>query len=151
MSGLPPVVGDAGHPLDQMSLVGISAYGRHGVFEHERRDGQQFHVDVVLHLDTRKAAASDDLADTVDYGGLAVALADVIRGEPVNLVETLAGRLAAVCLVDPRVVAADITVHKPHAPVTERLDDVRLTVRRFRDEVAAAAVPPSAGSTGVAP
>lgn len=135
MSGLPPVADAEGRPLDQVSLVGINAYGRHGVFEHERRDGQQFRVDAVLHLDTRPAAASDDLGDTIDYGALAIALAQVVRGEPVNLVETLAGRLAAVCLSDSRVVAADVTVHKPHAPVTERFDDVRLVVRRFRADV----------------
>jgi dihydroneopterin aldolase len=136
VTGLPPLTDAAGRPLDQVSLVGISAYGRHGVFEHERRDGQQFHVDAVLHLDTRPAAATDDLAETVDYGALAVGLADVIRGEPVNLVETLAARLAAICLADPRVSAADVTVHKPHAPVTERFDDVRLTIRRYRDNAA---------------
>jgi dihydroneopterin aldolase len=135
MNGLPAVLDAAGRPLDQVALVGVSAYGRHGVFEHERRDGQQFHVDAVLHLDTRRAADSDDLRDTVDYGGLAVGLADVIRGEPVNLLETLADRLARVCLADRRVAAADVTVHKPHAPVTERFDDVRLTVRRFRPDV----------------
>ena len=135
MSGLPAVTDDAGHPLDQVALIGVSAYGRHGVFEQERLDGQQFHVDAVLHLDTRAAAAADDLAHTVDYGALAVELADVIRGEPVNLLETLAQRLALVCLADPGVVAADVTVHKPHAPVTERFDDVRLTVRRFRADM----------------
>ncbi|HET9654236.1 MAG TPA: dihydroneopterin aldolase [Kineosporiaceae bacterium] len=132
MSGLPAVLDAAGRPLDQIALVGVSAYGRHGVFDHERRDGQQFHVDAVLHLDTRPAAASDDLADTVDYGALAVGLADVIRGEPVNLLETLAGRLAGVCLADPRVAAVDITLHKPQAPVTEQFEDVRLSVRRYR-------------------
>jgi dihydroneopterin aldolase len=133
-AAVPPAVTDAsGRPLDTISLVGITAYGRHGVFEHERRAGQQFHVDAVLHLDTRSAAATDDLARTVDYGAVATGLADVIRGEPVNLVETLAQRLAAVCLADSRVVAVDVTVHKPHAPVTERFDDVRLTVRRYRD------------------
>jgi dihydroneopterin aldolase len=133
VSVLPPVTDAAGRPLDQMSLVGISAYGRHGVFEHERRDGQQFHVDAVLHLDTRLAAATDDLAETVDYGALAVGLAEVIRGKPVNLLETLAARLSMVCLNHVRVVAADVTVRKPHAPLTERFDDVRLTIRRYRD------------------
>lgn len=132
---LPAVTDPAGRPLDRMSLVGISAHGRHGLFEYERRQGQQFHVDVVLHLDTRSAAVSDDLADTVDYGSLAVALAEVVRGEPTNLVETLAGRLARVCLADPRVAAADVTVHKPQALVAEHLDDVRVTVRRYRDDV----------------
>lgn len=132
MTGFPPVLDAAGRPLDQMRLAGLTAFGRHGVFAQERRDGQEFHVDAVLHLDTREAAAGDDLARTVDYGTLAIALADLVRGEPVNLVETLAQRLADACLTDPRVAAADVTVHKPHAPVPERLDDVTLTVRRHR-------------------
>jgi dihydroneopterin aldolase len=131
---LPPVTDDAGRPLDRVSLVGISAYGRHGVFEHERRDGQQFHVDAVLHLDTRPASLTDDLTATVDYGALAVGLAETIRGEPVHLLETLAARLARVCLDDPRVVAVDVTVHKPQAPVTERFDDVRVMIRRYQGD-----------------
>jgi dihydroneopterin aldolase len=105
------------------------------VFEHERRDGQEFGVDVVLHLDTRSAARTDALADTVDYGGLAQELAAVIGGEPVDLIETLAARLAAVALADPRVVAADVTVHKPQAPVPVPFGDVEVAVRRTRADL----------------
>jgi dihydroneopterin aldolase len=135
VNGLPAVLDAEGRPLDQIALVAVSAFGRHGVFDHERRDGQLFRVDAVLHLDTRRAAAGDELADTVDYGALAVDLADVLRGEPVNLLETLAARLVEVCLADPRVAAADITLHKPQAPVTEQFEDVRLTVRRYRSAI----------------
>jgi len=129
---LPPVLEGDGRPLDQIRLSGLAARGFHGVFDHERRDGQDFAVDVVLHLDTRPAAASDDVTDTVHYGDLAVALADVLRGEPVNLLERLVERLARVCLADPRVAAADVTVHKPGAPIPEQFADVEVAVRRTR-------------------
>jgi dihydroneopterin aldolase len=104
--------------------------GFHGVLPQERRDGQDFLVDVVLHLDVTEAAATDDLARTVDYGGLAQQLADVVAGEPVDLLETLASRLADVCLVDPRVLRAEVTVHKPAAPLPVAFDDVSVTVTR---------------------
>jgi dihydroneopterin aldolase len=132
VDGFGPVLDAAGRPLDQVRLAGLSARGRHGVFESERRDGQRFGVDVVLHLDTRPAAASDALADTIDYGALATAVAAAVRGEPVDLIETLAARIAALCLGDPRVAAVDVTVHKPHAPITEAFGDVAVAIRRTR-------------------
>jgi dihydroneopterin aldolase len=85
-------------------------------------------------LDTREAAASDALADTVDYGALALALAAVVEGEPVDLLETLASRLVAVCLADRRVGEAEVTVHKPQAPIPLSFADVAVTVRRTRRE-----------------
>jgi dihydroneopterin aldolase len=132
-SGFSAVLDGAGRPLDQVRLLGLTVRGQHGVFEHERRDGQDFVLDVVLHLDARPAGESDDLGQTVHYGELAVAVADVVRGEPVNLLETLATRVATVCLADPRVAAADVTVHKPQAPVGERFDDVAVAVRRYQE------------------
>jgi dihydroneopterin aldolase len=89
-------------------------------------------VDVSLDLDLAPAALSDDVADTVDYGELAEALAAVIRGEPVNLLETLASRLSDICLADARVAAATVTVHKPQAPIPLNFLDVSVTVRRGR-------------------
>jgi dihydroneopterin aldolase len=117
---------------DRISLTGLRVRGFHGVFEHERRDGQEFVVDAELELSTATAAASDDLADTVDYGALAQRLAAVIAGEPVNLLETLVARLAEACLADPRVRAATVTVHKPQAPIPLTFADVAVTVRRER-------------------
>jgi dihydroneopterin aldolase len=100
------------------------------VFESERREGQDFIVDVTLDLDTAPAAATDDLTRTVHYGELAQALADVVAGEPVNLLETLAQRLADVCLADERVALATVTVHKPHAPIPLEFADVAVTITR---------------------
>ena len=115
---------------DLISLTGLRVRGFHGVLPSERADGQDFVVDADLTVDAREAAASDDLAATVDYGALAVALAAVIEGEPVNLIETLAARLAAVCLADPRVISARVTVHKPAAPIPLAFQDVSVTVER---------------------
>jgi dihydroneopterin aldolase len=119
-------------PGDRIELTGLRVRGFHGVFEHERRDGQDFVVDAVLEMSTAAAAASDDLADTVDYGALAQRLAAVVGGEPVNLLERLVARLADECLADPRVAAATVTVHKPQAPIPLAFDDVAVTIRRER-------------------
>src|SRR5258708_29016498 len=89
---------------DRISLLGLRAFGRHGVLDHERRDGQEFVVDAVLWVDTRAAAAADDLALTVDYGSVAARLAAIVSGEPVALIETLAAPLAAACLSADRAV-----------------------------------------------
>ena len=115
---------------DRILLTGLTVRGRHGVFDFERRDGQDFVVDVELELDLAAAAASDELVDTVHYGELAEALAAVVGGEPVNLLETLADRLAAACLADRRVSAATVTVHKPQAPIPLSFADVAVTIRR---------------------
>ena len=119
-------------PGDVIRLAGLRVFGYHGVFDAERRDGQDFVVDVALELDTAPAAVSDDVTDTVHYGELAEALAAVVSGEPVNLLERLVQRLADVCLADARVQAATVTVHKPRAPIPLRFDDVAVTIRRTR-------------------
>jgi len=115
---------------DVIRLTGLRGFGHHGVYPTERAEGQLFVVDVELRLDLAPAAASDALADTVDYGTLAGTLAAIIVGEPVNLIEALAGRLADACLADPRVAATMVTVHKPQAPVGVPVADVAVTVRR---------------------
>jgi dihydroneopterin aldolase/2-amino-4-hydroxy-6-hydroxymethyldihydropteridine diphosphokinase len=120
---------------DRIALRGLVARGHHGVLPEERRDGQDFVVDAVLELDLRGAAATDDLTRTVHYGELARALADVVRGEPVDLIEALAERLARVCVTDPRVEAVEVTVHKPAAPIPETFEDVAVTLRRTRADV----------------
>lgn len=117
---------------DRVVLRGLRATGRHGWFDHEQRDGQPFVVDVVLHLDTARAAATDDLAETVDYGALGSSVVAVVEGEPVRLIETLAQRIVGVCLADPRVAKVEVTVHKPHAPMTVAFEDVSVHVVRTR-------------------
>jgi dihydroneopterin aldolase len=117
---------------DQVSLTGLAVRGRHGVFPEERRDGQIFVVDVVLDVDTRPAAETDDLSRTVDYSVLAAAIVGIVEGEPVDLIETLAARIADQCLTYPLVEAARITVHKPNAPMAIDFADVAVTIDRSR-------------------
>jgi dihydroneopterin aldolase len=124
----------AGGPAgpDRLAVLGIEAIGHHGVFDFEKRDGQLFKVDLALGLDTRPAARSDDLQDTVDYGSLVAAVKKAIELDPVDLIETLAERIADVCLTDTRVEWAEVTVHKPDAPIEATFSDVALTIHRSR-------------------
>lgn len=118
--------------LDEIVLTGLTVFGRHGVYAQEREDGQEFSIDLRLGMSLEQAAASDDVADTVHYGELAEKVAAVVGGEPVNLIETLAERIAAVALEDARVQHVTVTVHKPHAPIPLSFADVAVTVHRSR-------------------
>ena len=119
-------------PADRLAVRGVEAVGHHGVFDFERRDGQVFVVDLVLGLDTRAAARSDDLQDTVDYGTLVDEVRTAVADDPVDLIETLAQRIADVCLRNALVDTVEVTVHKPHAPIQATFEDVALTINRSR-------------------
>ena len=120
-------------PPDELTILGIECFGHHGVFEFERTQGQAFVVDLTLGLDTRSAASSDDLRDTVDYGSLVMKVKDAVETDPVDLIETLAERVADVCLLDNRVGYAKVTIHKPTAPIEATFADVALTITRKRE------------------
>lgn len=117
---------------DAVTLRGLRVFGRHGVLEQERRDGQEFVVDVVTWLDLAAAADSDDLTRTVHYGEMAELAAGIVGGEPYNLIEALAGRIADAVLGRWPCSAVEVTVHKPSAPIPLTFDDVAVTVRRER-------------------
>ncbi|MCW3492752.1 dihydroneopterin aldolase [Microbacterium sp. SSM24] len=117
---------------DEITLTGLRVFGRHGVYDDERRDGQDFVVDVTLRLDTRRAAASDDVADTVHYGEMAEQIAAIVGGEPVDLLETLAARIADHLLGFELVDGVRVTVHKPQAPIPLSFADVSVTIDRRR-------------------
>ena len=122
---------------DRIRLAGLSAVGHHGVFDHERRDGQPFVTDVVLHLDAGPAAAGDDLARTANYAEVADTVVRQVTGEPVDLIETLADRIARAVLAEQPVVAAvEVTVHKPQAPIPHDFADAAVTVHRTREDLA---------------
>lgn len=117
---------------DTITIRGIRALGYHGVYEHERRSGQPFVVDLVLHLDLADATVTDDVGDTVHYGELAQKVVAAIETEPVDLIETLAARIADLALAHPRVDRVEVTVHKPEAPVGAVVDDIAVTIARTR-------------------
>lgn len=117
---------------DEITLTGLRVFGRHGVYDEERREGQDFVVDVTLRLDTRAAAVSDDVADTVHYGEMAQQIAGIVAGEPVNLLETLAARIADHLIALDPVDSARVTVHKPQAPIPVSFADVSVTIERSR-------------------
>lgn len=127
-----PAAGTPG--LDRLSLVGLRAFGHHGVLESERQDGQEFVVDVDLWVDVRAAASHDDLNRTVDYSDLGARLTAAVAHDPVDLIETVAERLARLCLTYDAVRAVDVTLHKPNAPLQVPFGDVRLTIHRSRDD-----------------
>ncbi|MCX6394862.1 MAG: dihydroneopterin aldolase [Propionibacteriales bacterium] len=116
---------------DQLAVRGIEVFAHHGVFDFERAEGQVFVIDLVLGIDTRAAAAADDLTRTVHYGELVDAVKAAVERDPVNLIETLAQRIADVCL-GYEVDWVDVTVHKPNAPIAATFSDVALTIRRSR-------------------
>lgn len=119
---------------DEIVLTGVRAFGYHGVFASERREGQEFVVDATLFVSTAAAAASDDVVDTVHYGEVAERIVELVADESVNLIETLAARIADDLLQHPPVRAVSVTVHKPEAPITVPFTDVAVTVRRVRPE-----------------
>ena len=117
---------------DRIELRGLTVRGHHGVFEHERRDGQEFVVDITVWIDLDRAAASDDLTDTLDYGALAARVTDIVGGPARNLIETVAAEIADDVMGDERVHAVEVVVHKPQAPIPLALGDVAVTIRRSR-------------------
>ena len=117
---------------DRITLTGLRVFGRHGVFEHEKRDGQEFVVDITAWLDLAGAADSDDLKHTLHYGELAQLAADIVAGEPYDLIESVAGKIADQVMKDERLLAVEVTVHKPSAPIPLTFDDVAVTVHRAR-------------------
>jgi dihydroneopterin aldolase len=117
---------------DRIELRGLAVRGNHGVFDHERRAGQDFIVDITVWIDLAAAATSDDLADTIDYGGLAQRAADIIGGPARNLIETVAAEIAEDVMADERVHAVEVVLHKPDAPIPLTFKDVAVVARRSR-------------------
>ena len=108
-------------------LSGLRAKGFHGVLDFERRNGQEFVVDLAI---DHKMPVTHDIAETVHYGQLGGSVVAIISGQPVNLIETLAERIAAEVLTDRRIRSVSVTVHKPQAPIDAQFDDVSVTISR---------------------
>lgn len=119
------------NPTDCITLTGLRASAFHGVLEQERRTGQVFLIDVIVYLNLASAAASDDLDKTIHYGELAEEVVAAVEGEPVDLIETVAERVANVVLAHDAAKMTTVTVHKPSAPISVPFDDVSVTITRF--------------------
>ena len=117
---------------DRIELRGLTVRGHHGVHEHERRDGQDFVVDVTVWIDLDRAAATDDLADTLDYAELAERAAGIVGGPPKKLIEAVAGEIADDVMRDERVHAVEVVLHKPEAPIPLLFNDIAVVARRSR-------------------
>ena len=120
------------NPLDQITLTGLRANAFHGVLEEERRTGQVFIIDVTVHLDLRAAGSSDELAQTIHYGELAEEIVAAVESDPVDLIETVAERIAQVVLAHAAAQLVQVTVHKPSAPISVPFADVSVTIMRGR-------------------
>ncbi|MFC8303462.1 dihydroneopterin aldolase [Specibacter sp. NPDC057265] len=122
--------------VDTIRLSSVTAIGYHGVFDHEKRDGQPFITDAVLFMDVNPAAATDDLRKTADYGAVAETIVAMVTGQSYDLIETLTVRMAERLLTDfPLLQAVEVTVHKPKAPIQVPFGDVSITVHRTRGQV----------------
>lgn len=117
---------------DRIALTGLKVRGNHGVFDHEKRDGQDFLVDITVWIDLDEAAASDDLQHTVHYGEMAERAAEIVGGPSCDLIETVAAKVADDLMTDQRLHAAEVTIHKPSAPIPLPFSDVAVTIRRSR-------------------
>ncbi|GAA2041520.1 dihydroneopterin aldolase [Yaniella flava] len=118
-----------------ISLTGLRARGHHGVLDHERATGQTFLVDLELELDVDEAAQTDDVAATVNYAEVAKVVEEIVTGEPVNLIETLAVAMADAILRNfPRVTSVLVTVNKPQAPIPADFANVAVTISRDRHQ-----------------
>lgn len=120
-----------GNQLGTIELRGLRATGHHGVLDFERAQGQPFVVDLTIEV---PMPAGDDLAETVNYAELATSVVEIIEGEPVNLIETLAARIADQILTDQRIRNVEVRVHKPAAPIAVDFADVVVTISRSNSE-----------------
>lgn len=123
---------------DSIRLVGVRALGTHGVLVEEHSEPQEFVVDVDLLVDTEIAAHTDNIADTISYAEVADKIVAVIQGEHCDLIETLAHRIMA-AIMEPRIISAEIVVHKPQAPIPHQFADVSVSILRegplFKEEL----------------
>lgn len=114
--------------LDRITLTGVEVVARHGVYPQEKVNPQPFRVDLTAWLEPRPAR--DELATTVDYSELVSLIAEILNAEPVDLIETLAERIADACLSRPGVAEVEVSVHKPEAPLSVPVADVAVTINR---------------------
>ena len=114
---------------DVIRITGLTLHGYHGVFDDEKRDGQTFVVDLAIELDAHQAGTADTLEHTVDYSTVTDAVAQIVTGDSVDLIETLAYSVANTVLAFHGVTAVNVTIHKPDAPVAHPVTDISFSTR----------------------
>ncbi|QNE48034.1 dihydroneopterin aldolase [Glaciihabitans sp. INWT7] len=117
---------------DIIRLTGLRIFAHHGVLDFERENGQEFVIDLEIAVDLAPAAASDDVTKTIHYGELAEAVYAAVQADAVDLIETVAERVAAIALRYERADSVTVTIHKPAAPITVPFGDVSVTITRSR-------------------
>lgn len=117
---------------DSIKIVGIKAFGFHGVLEHERQTGQDFIVDIEYQYKTKKAIETDNLKHAVDYGAVATLVKSIIEGEPRNLIEKVADDIASQLIKKFKFEYIQVVLHKPHAPIDMKFSDITVTIERLR-------------------
>ncbi|WP_459612709.1 dihydroneopterin aldolase [Corynebacterium urogenitale] len=115
---------------DRIELIGLEAYGYHGVYDQEKDLGQKFLVDMIVWTDFAEAAATDSITDTISYVDLADIAVELVQGPGNDLIETLAADIADRIIALPGALATEVTVHKPQAPIDYPFADVRVVARR---------------------
>ena len=123
---------DQAKPTDSIRLTGLRIFAHHGVLDSERENGQEFIIDLAIDVDLAPAAASDDVTKTIHYGELAEAVYAAVQADTVDLIETVAERVAAIALRYERAAQVTVTIHKPAAPITVPFGDVSVTITRSR-------------------
>jgi dihydroneopterin aldolase len=118
---------------DVIRITGLTLHGYHGVFDDEKREGQTFVVDLAIELNATAAGTTDTLDDTVDYSRVVEAVAGVVTGDSVDLIETLAHRVGGAVIAFPGVIAVNVTVHKPQAPVGHPVTDISFSTRVVKE------------------
>ena len=117
---------------DFIEIEGISGFGYHGLFDHERKNGQSFSADVKLELDGKKASKSDEISDAVDYSQVIKVVHEIIIGEPVNLIERLAEKIASALLKGFPIKSVEVVLHKANAPVGLPVKDIAVRIKRSK-------------------
>jgi dihydroneopterin aldolase len=115
---------------DFIEIHGIAGFGYHGLFDHERKNGQSFSVDVKLELVDKRASKSDAIEDAVDYSEVVRLVHELIVGDPVNLIERLAQMVATNLLDSFPLESVEVVVHKANAPVGFPVGDIAVRIKR---------------------
>ena len=116
----------------KIRIDGLSVYGYHGVQQHEKDFGQEFLIDIHLDVDS---GLEDSIDSTVSYAAIADLVTELSARTRFDLIESLARALVSACLkYDQRVLRSTVTVHKPNAPLSQKFQDVSVTLAGSRDE-----------------